>query len=60
MDDEYQRAITAAELAWLTGVIEDLRTGTLTWNYEMFAELAANMPGTDVVAKAQTDAAWPG
>ncbi len=49
MDDEYQRAITAAELAWLTGVIEDLRTGALTWNYEMFAELAANMPGTDVV-----------
>jgi DNA-binding PadR family transcriptional regulator len=52
MDDEYQRAVTNAELTWLTSVIEDLRAGTLTWNYEMFAEIAANMPGADVLGSA--------
>ncbi|HTT54044.1 MAG TPA: PadR family transcriptional regulator [Streptosporangiaceae bacterium] len=48
MDDEYRRAVTDAELAWLQGVIEDLRTGALTWNYEMFAEIADELPGGDV------------
>jgi DNA-binding PadR family transcriptional regulator len=50
MDDEYQRAVTAAELAWLGGVIDDLRSGALTWSEDMFelaeADLsAANAPG---------------
>jgi DNA-binding PadR family transcriptional regulator len=40
MDDEYQRAITAAELSWLRGVIEDLTSGTLTWSYEMLEQAA--------------------
>jgi DNA-binding PadR family transcriptional regulator len=52
MDDEYQRAVSSAELTWLTSVIEDLRSGTLTWNYEMFAVIAANMPGADVLGSA--------
>ena len=39
MDDEYERAITAAELTWLRGVIEDLQTGALTWSYDMLAEV---------------------
>jgi DNA-binding PadR family transcriptional regulator len=34
LDNEYQRAVTAAELEWLTGVIEDLRAGGLTWSRE--------------------------
>lgn len=49
MDDEYQRAITAAELAWLNGVIEDLKAGTLTWSYEMFAEIADGLPEGEVL-----------
>lgn len=49
MDDEYQRAITAAELAWLNGVIEDLKAGTLTWSYEMFAEVADGLPEGEVI-----------
>jgi DNA-binding PadR family transcriptional regulator len=49
MDDEYRRAVTAAELSWLRGVVEDLRAGRLTWNFEMFAELAGELPGGDVL-----------
>ncbi len=52
MDDEYRRAVTAAELSWLQGVIEDLQAGTLTWNFEMFAELAGELPGADVLGPA--------
>ncbi len=52
MDDEYRRAVTAAELTWLQGVIEDLKAGTLTWNFEMFAELAAELPGADALGSA--------
>ena len=44
MDDEYRRAVTAAELAWVTGVIEDLKAGTLTWSYEMLAQVAQYLP----------------
>lgn len=40
MDDEYQRTVDAAELSWLTGVIDGLRAGTISWNAEMI-ELAA-------------------
>lgn len=52
MDDEYQRAVTAAELSWLQGVIADLTAGTLTWNFEMFAGLAAELPGADALGSA--------
>ena len=52
MDDEYRRAVTAAELAWLRGVIEDLRAGTLTWNFEMFAEIAGELPDADALGLA--------
>jgi DNA-binding PadR family transcriptional regulator len=34
LDNEYQRAVTAAELDWLTGLVEDLRAGALTWTRE--------------------------
>jgi DNA-binding PadR family transcriptional regulator len=41
LDDEYRRAVTAAELAWIDGVLGDLRTGALTWNEEQLAAIAA-------------------
>ncbi|MCP2344522.1 PadR family transcriptional regulator [Nonomuraea roseoviolacea] len=34
LEIEYLRAVTAAEEQWLRSVIEDLRTGTLTWSRE--------------------------
>jgi DNA-binding PadR family transcriptional regulator len=40
LDDEYRRAVTAAELAWIDGLLDDLRTGALTWNQEQLASAA--------------------
>jgi DNA-binding PadR family transcriptional regulator len=40
LDDEYLRAVTAAELSWISGVIDDLRTGALTWSEEELTGLA--------------------
>jgi len=40
IDDEYQRAMLAAELGWLDAVIADLAAGTLSWSYEELAALA--------------------
>ncbi len=41
MDDEYRRAVTGAEVAWLQGIIDDLRDGSWSWSYEDFAGMAA-------------------
>ena len=41
MDDDYQRVMITAELAWVDGVVADLRNGSLRWTYEEFADLAA-------------------
>lgn len=43
LDDEYRQTITAAELAWLEGIIADLRSGALTWSYEDFAGIATTV-----------------
>ena len=40
LDDEYRRAVIAAELTWIDGVVEDLRTGALTWNEEELTRVA--------------------
>ncbi|MFE4458841.1 PadR family transcriptional regulator, partial [Nocardia tengchongensis] len=34
LEDEYQRAVTEAELRWLEAVLADLADGTLTWSWE--------------------------
>lgn len=34
LDSQYLRAMNAAELKWLEGVINELRSGTLTWSGE--------------------------
>jgi DNA-binding PadR family transcriptional regulator len=36
LEDEYLRAVTAAELGWVSGVVDDLRTGALTWNDDLY------------------------
>ena len=41
LDDEYRRAVLAAELAWIDGVLEDLRSGALAWDREQLAAVAA-------------------
>ena len=43
MDDDYQRAMLTAELTWLESVIAELRSGSLTWSYEEFADLLGHI-----------------
>jgi DNA-binding PadR family transcriptional regulator len=40
LDGDYLRMITEAELNWVCAVIDELRSGSLTWNYEELAEAA--------------------
>jgi DNA-binding PadR family transcriptional regulator len=41
LEEEYRRAVLEAELAWLRGVIADLKKGRLTWSEEWLREIAA-------------------
>jgi DNA-binding PadR family transcriptional regulator len=41
LEEEYRRTVLQAELAWLRGVIEDLRAGRLTWSEEWLREIGA-------------------
>ncbi|MFE3026402.1 PadR family transcriptional regulator [Nocardia tengchongensis] len=38
LEDEYQRAVTEAELRWLEAVLADLADGSLTWSWESLAQ----------------------
>jgi hypothetical protein len=40
LESEYLRAVTAAELAWVRSVAEDLRTGGLAWSAAELMALA--------------------
>src|SRR6266542_1372296 len=40
LETEYLRAITAAELNWVNSVVDELKTGALTWSHEELAETA--------------------
>jgi DNA-binding PadR family transcriptional regulator len=41
LEEEYRRAMLDTELAWVRGVIEELRSGSLTWSYEWLKQIAA-------------------
>jgi DNA-binding PadR family transcriptional regulator len=45
LETEYQRAVMIAELDWLRAVIDDLRSGALSWTEEQLAALAEEMSG---------------
>jgi len=47
LETEYLRAVLATELAWVAGVVEDLRAGRLTWDYEEMAEIARRFTPPD-------------
>jgi DNA-binding PadR family transcriptional regulator len=60
IEDEYQRAMLAAELGWLDGVLDDLRTGALTWSEESLAELAgSDLAGSDLAASELAESSAP-
>lgn len=42
LESEYLRAVLHAELGWVRSVVEDLRTGRLTWREEELRALAAS------------------
>jgi DNA-binding PadR family transcriptional regulator len=44
LETEYLRAVTDAELGWITAVIDDLRTGSLTWSGAEFAAATDFLP----------------
>ncbi|WP_432035220.1 PadR family transcriptional regulator [Streptomyces cucumeris] len=44
LEDEYLRAVTAAELTWVRSVIEDLRSGRLVWSLEQLAAFVEGGP----------------
>src|SRR5262249_59333883 len=41
LEEEYRKALLAAQLSWIQGVIDDLQTGQLTWNQD---ELLQTLP----------------
>ncbi len=45
IETEYLRAMTKAEVDWLCSVIDELRSGTLSWSYEELAEAAKQFLG---------------
>jgi DNA-binding PadR family transcriptional regulator len=47
LETEYLRAVTTAELDWVSRVMEQLRTGELAWSYEELAELAKHFSPPD-------------
>ncbi|MGA3154547.1 MAG: PadR family transcriptional regulator [Streptosporangiaceae bacterium] len=42
LEDEYLRAVTAAELSWINGILDELRSGSLTWSYDELAGAATS------------------
>lgn len=40
LEEEYRKAVLEAQLAWVRGVIEDLRAGELAWSEESLREAA--------------------
>jgi DNA-binding PadR family transcriptional regulator len=41
LETEYLRAVARAELDWVTGIVDELRTGDLTWSHDEIPELAS-------------------
>jgi DNA-binding PadR family transcriptional regulator len=41
VETEYQRAVTEAEVRWLSSVVDDLKDGKLTWNLDQITAQAA-------------------
>ena len=44
LETEYLRAVTDAELRWITALIDDLRSGSLTWSEADFAAATDFLP----------------
>src|SRR5215467_6322032 len=47
LETEYLRDVTRAELGWVDRVVDDLKSGRLTWSAEELAEVARHFPPPD-------------
>ena len=45
LETEYLRALTAAELSWVCGIIDELRSGALDWSEQELIEAAQSFLG---------------
>jgi len=43
LEEEYRRAVLEAQIAWIRGVIADIKAGRLTWSEEWIGEIAAEI-----------------
>ncbi|MHA6763553.1 PadR family transcriptional regulator [Streptacidiphilus sp. PAMC 29251] len=60
LETDYQRAIAVAQLAWTDAVVDDLRSGKLSWTWEGLTEFAADADtGDDKGTDPGTDPAHP-
>lgn len=55
LEDEYLRAMTAAELDWIRAVTDDLRSGRLNWTLEDLIGIA-QATGRQALAEPSTPA----
>ncbi|MGO9754945.1 MAG: PadR family transcriptional regulator [Solirubrobacteraceae bacterium] len=55
LEVEYQRAVTAAELAWVDRIVEELQRGALSWTREDFPGLDEAYAREDGVLPADDD-----
>jgi DNA-binding PadR family transcriptional regulator len=47
LEQQYLRSSLAAELEWVRSVVDDLRSGCLTWSPEWLNEIAAKLEGSE-------------
>jgi DNA-binding PadR family transcriptional regulator len=47
IETEYQRAVTAAEAGWLSSIIDDLKSGRLSWDERLAAQAADDYAQAD-------------
>ena len=56
IEAEYALAMRKAELAWVHSIGDEIRAGTLTWNYEkLVAEATCLEPAGDRPSAAESD-----
>jgi DNA-binding PadR family transcriptional regulator len=53
IEDEYLRAMTTAELAWIRAIADDLRSGRLSWSREELIGLAQSSGGQALAEQSQ-------
>jgi DNA-binding PadR family transcriptional regulator len=45
LESDYARAVRKAELDWVRAIVQDLRSGELTWSHEQLREIAERLEG---------------